>query len=306
VGDLLTSGKAEKRGRIIAIGESFLVTLIWSSSFVIVKIGLESLGPLTIAGLRYFLGAIILLPFLIKRKPLIGSISKNQWLHLILIGISAYTVGNGAMFWGLKYIPATTGSLLMGLIPLLVLIGGALFLKEIPTRWQVFGVILSLSGSVLFFSSGLNPGEPRGIMILGFGLAGFVTFSLLGRGIARERQLDTLTLTTLPLAIGGVLSMAIALIVEGIPQFTNSSLLVVIWLAVVNTSFAYMIYNHSLRELTALEMNMIMNLSPIFTALLSWILLGEKLSPVQILGMMIVIVGVIFVQRFTGSKAEKI
>jgi drug/metabolite transporter (DMT)-like permease len=292
------TGTTIERRRLIALGESLLVTLIWASTFVVVKIGLETLGPLTIAGLRYSLGAVVLLPFLIKRQSLKTPISEELWLRLILIGVSAYTIGNGALFWGLKYVPATTGSFLMSLIPLLVLAGGALLLREIPTRWQIFGVLLSLFGSVLFFSSGMSPGEPKGIVIVGVGLIGFLAFSLLGRGIARDGKLDTLTLTALPLAIGGILSMLLALIVEGIPQFTPKSILIVLFLAVVNTSLGYLLYNHSLRELTALEMNMVLNLSPIFTALLSWVLLGETLSMVQILGMMVVIVGVIFVQRF--------
>ncbi len=292
------TGTTIERRRLIALGESLLVTLIWSSTFVIVKIGLETLGPLTIAGLRYFLGAVVLLPFLIKRQSLKTPISKELWLRLILIGVSAYTIGNGALFWGLKYIPATTGSFMLSLIPLFVLAGGAFLLREIPTEWQIFGVFLSLFGSVLFFSSGLGPGEPKGIVIVGVGLIGILAFNLMGRGIARDGKLDTLTLTALPLAIGGILSMLLALIVEGIPQFTPKSILIVLFLAVVNTSLGYLLYNHSLRELTALEMNMVLNLSPIFTALLSWVLLGETLSTIQILGMMVVIVGVIFVQRF--------
>lgn len=296
---------AIERRRLIAIGESLLVTLIWSSTFVVVKIGLETLGPLTIAGLRYFLGAVVLLPFLIKRQSLKTPISKELWLRLILIGVSAYTIGNGALFWGLKYIPATTGSFMLSLIPLFVLAGGAFLLREIPTRWQIFGVFLSLVGSVLFFSSGIGPGEPKGIVVVSIGLVGILGFNLLGRGIARDGKLDTLTLTTLPLAIGGLLSMVLALIVEGIPLFNGKSILIVLWLAVVNTALGYLLYNHSLRELTALEMNMFLNLSPLFTAILSWVFLGETLGTIQILGMVVVIVGVIFVQQFNDPVRSK-
>ncbi|NQS92369.1 MAG: DMT family transporter, partial [Chloroflexi bacterium] len=254
--------------KYLAVFVALLVTVIWSSTFVIVKIGLETMGPLTIAGLRYSLGALVLLPFLLLKRGEKKPISKNLWVRLILIGISAYTIGNGALFWGLKFIPATTGSFLMSLIPLLVLVGGALVLKEIPTGWQIFGVFLSLFGSVLFFSGGIQSGEPLGIIILVVGLVGFMTFSLLGRGIARERSLDTLTLTTLPLAIGGVTTVCLALLVEGLPVFNTKAIIIVLWLTLVNTSLGYMLYNYALRELTALEMNMIMNLSPLFTALI--------------------------------------
>ncbi|TFG48852.1 MAG: hypothetical protein E4H33_03445 [Anaerolineales bacterium] len=283
--------------KYLAVFVAILVALIWSSTFVIVKIGLETLGPLTIAGSRYSLGALALAPFLLLKRRERKPVPKNLWIKLILIGISSYTIGNGALFWGLKFIPATTGSFLMGMIPLLVLVGGSLVLKEIPTGWQIFGVLLSLFGSVLFFSGGILPGEPQGIIILAIGLLGFMTFSLLGRGIARKRSLDTLTLTTLPLAIGGLTTVCLALFVEGFPVFNTNAIIIVFWLAFVNTSLGYMLYNHALRELTALEMNMIMNLSPLFTALLSWGFLGERLAGIQIIGMLVMIGGVAFVQR---------
>ncbi len=290
-------GYIKKNRRTLALLEALLATVIWSSSFVVVKFGLETLGPLTIAGLRYSLGAIVLAPFLLLKRGERKPIPKNLWPRLALIGISSYTIGNGALFWGLKYIPATTGSFLMGLIPLLVMIGGVIFLKEIPTKWQGFGVFISLVGSVIFFSGGLKAGETLGIAILALGLVGFMAFSLLGRSIARERSLDTLVLTTVPLIIGGLSTICIALVVEGIPQFTIRSLWVVAWLALVNTSLGYLLYNHALRELTALEMNMVMNLTPLFTAFISWILLGERLGLLQGLGLIVMIVGVILVQR---------
>ncbi|HDD56105.1 MAG TPA: hypothetical protein ENG59_07685 [Chloroflexi bacterium] len=301
--DLKSTRGSTKRLKWIAIAEAFLATLIWSSSFIFVKMGLDSLGPLTIAGLRYTLGFVMLFPLLLIRKAKIGPISKNLWLRLILIGISSYTIGNGAMFWGLKYIPATTGSLMMGLIPLLMLVGAALFLKEIPSGWQILGVILSLLGSGIFFAGGFQPGETLGLVIMAVGLVGFMAFGLLGRGIAREGSLDTLTLTALPLLIGGVITLISALGLEGLPTFSRHSVFIVLWLALVNTAFGYWIYNHALRKLTALEMNMVMNLSPLFTALLSWIILGEHLVGIQFLGMLIMISGVGFVQL--GSSSSK-
>ncbi len=291
--------------RRLALFEALLVTIIWSSTFVIVKMGLESLGPLTIAGLRYLIGSLVLAPFLILRRSSRAPVSKKLWPKLILIGISAYTIGNGALFWGLKYIPATTGSFLMSMIPLLVLFGGAILLKEIPTRWQIMGVILSLFGSGLFFSSGLMPGEPQGVVILSIGLLGIMVFSLVGRGIARDKQLDTLRLTTLPLLIGGGVSLLLAFAIEGLPLITWRGFLIVSWLAIINTAGGYLLYNHALQELTALEMNMVMNLSPLFTALLGWILLGEILSLRQIIGMLVVVGGVILVQRSARPEAAK-
>jgi drug/metabolite transporter (DMT)-like permease len=291
--------------RIVAIGESALATIIWASSFVFVKIDLEYMGPLTIGGFRYFLAFLVLLPFLVRKGRIRQPRSRGMWLRLFAIGISAYTLGNGALFLGLKYLPATTVSFLMSLSPLLILIGAAVWLKEIPTGWQVFGIIVSLLGSVLFFSMGFQSGEPVGIMIVIVGLIGFMLFGVLGREIAKGKQLDTLTLTTIPLAIGGGFLLLIAFPLEGMPLLSTKSVGIVLWLAVVNTALAYVLYNHSLQILTALEMNMMLNLTPLGTALLAWWLLGERLGFVQIIGMVVMITGVIFVQRSHNNQSEK-
>lgn len=291
--------------RVVAIGESVLATTIWASSFVFVKIGLGYMGPLTIAGFRYFLAFLVLLPFLIRKGTIRQPISKGIWLRLFAIGVSAYTVGNGALFFGLKYLPATTVSFLMSLSPLLILIGSAVWLKEIPTRWQVLGIIVSLFGSVLFFSSGLQSGEPAGIIIVIIGLIGFMIFGILGREIAKVKQLDTITLTTIPLAIGGGFLLLIAFPLEGMPLLSTKSIGIVLWLAIVNTALAYVLYNHSLQILTALEMNVMLNLAPLGTALLAWWLLDERLGFVQIIGMAVMIIGVILVQRTRNKQSEK-
>jgi len=291
--------------RIVAIGESVLATVIWASSFVFVKRGLEYMGPLTIAGFRYFLAFLVLLPFWAYRGMIEPPMSRGIGLRLFALGISAYTIGNGALFWGLKYLPATTVSFLMSLSPLLILLSGAVWLKEMPTRWQVFGVIVSLFGSVLFFSSGLQSGEPIGIIIVMVGLMGFMLFGILGREIAKGKQLDTLTLTTIPLAIGGGFLLLIAFPLEGMPLLSRESVGIVLWLAIVNTALAYVLYNHALQRLTALEMNVMLNLTPLGTALLAWWLLGERLGFVQIIGMVIMIVGVIFVQSSHNNRSKR-
>jgi drug/metabolite transporter (DMT)-like permease len=62
------------------------------------------------------------------------------WFKLLIIGISAYFIGNGAMFWSLKFLPTTTFSLLMNFQPLIILFFGAVWLKEEPSFGQIVGV----------------------------------------------------------------------------------------------------------------------------------------------------------------------
>jgi len=280
----------------LAILEAVFVNVIWASSFIFVKLVLKDLGPLTIGGLRYFIGFLVLLPFML-RKGRLYVLPGRMWLRLLLIGLSAYTIGNGAMFWSLKYLPATTVSFMMSLITLLVLFGSVLWLKEIPTWLQTVGILVTLGGTALFFSIGLKSGEPRGMAILCIGLISFTLFGVLGREAARGQKVDTLSLTAIPLAFGGGLLLLIALPLEGLPHAPLATWGLVLWLAVVNTALGYILYNHALQVLTAFEMNVMLNLSPLWTALMAWFLLGERLTVIQWIGMVIVAGGVALVQR---------
>lgn len=266
---------------------------------MLVKLALTELHPLTITGLRYFVGFLILVPLMIRNGSLasLRAISRKTWIRLVLVGICGYPIGNGAMNWGLQFLPATTGSLLLGLTPLLVLFLGIFWLREIPTRAQIFGLAIAMIGTALFFSTGLALGEGWAVAVVSFGLIGFVLFSIFGREIARDQHVDTLSLTALPLAIGGAILLLVALPLEGLPQFSANSLFIVLWLAAINTAFAYLIYNHSLQVMTALEMNILNNLAPLITAGIAWLLLGEKLEPLQLIGIVITLVGVFLVQR---------
>ncbi|MBI4791110.1 MAG: DMT family transporter [Chloroflexi bacterium] len=285
-----------KPSRLVAIAEALLANLIWASSFVLVKIGLNDVGPLMLGGLRYFTAFVLLLPLMLPNVAVYRALSRRLWVRLILLGIAAYTVGNGALFWGLQYVSATTGSFEMSLTPLLVLFVGIFWLKEIPSREQFVGIAIVVVGSALFFSTGLSVDEPLGLSIVAIGILGIALSGILGREVARDRRVDTLFLTAIPLAFGGGLVFLFGLLFENAPRLTLTAVFVIVWLAVVNTALAYMLYNHSLQALTALEVNIMMNITPLATAALAWILLGERLDAIQIVGMVIVIIGVGLVQ----------
>ena len=285
-----------RSARLLAIVEGLAVSLIWASSPVIIKMGLGHLPPLTLAGLRYFTAFLLLLPLMARSNGWRNNPAPGHWLRLLLMGLCAYTIGNGSLFWGLQYMPATTGSLMLSMVPLPVLFLSILWLREQPTWRQVVGLAVTLGGGVLFFSPGLGPSEPLGMAVSSAGLVAFALFTILGREAARGRSVRTLPLTTIPLGFGGGLLLAIALFTEGTPHPGVAGLLIVLWLAVVNTAVGYLLHNHALRELTALELNVVLNLAPLATALLAWFLLGERVTAVQIVGMGVVIVGVVVVQ----------
>jgi len=140
-----------------ALTEGLLVSLIWASSFVIIKIGLTFLPPFTLAGLRYFSAFLLLVPILFtgERAPR-QVLDRDTWFQLAVMGLAAYLVGNGLLFWSLQVLPATTGSFLYSFTPIMVLLLGMIALREFPTRLQLAGIGIAVLGSYVFFAVHLS------------------------------------------------------------------------------------------------------------------------------------------------------
>lgn len=290
--------------RPLALVEGVLTTIIWSSTVVLVKLALPALGPLTIAALRYSLGGLLLLPFMKRPFHTLRNLSPGMWGQLLLLGLWSNAIGNGLLYVALRWLPATTISVLLNMVPSAVLLGALLWLKEIPTPLQVLGVVVGLLGGGVFFSSQRFAVHPLGLALIVVSLACFAAFILLSRKIIRQQLVDTLTLTALPLLLGGVVLLPISVVAEGLPSFSPYAWSIVLFMAAVNSALAYMLYNHALKALSALELSTIINLAPVATALIAWPLLGELLDTIQIAGMLVAIAGVTLVVR--GGRPERV
>ncbi len=282
--------------KAFALLEGCLFVLFASGGIILVKLALADVGPFMLAALRFFLGFLLLLPFLTRDLKAVQALKPKQWGQLLLIGLSAYTVGNAIGFWGLEFLPASTAAFLMSFSPVLTLIAGALWLKEFPGKIQLLGVSVLLAGSALFFSGGIEAGQLQGLGLISISLVSMVFFWLLSRKLARENAIKTLPLTALPLALGGGLLFFIALPLEGVVPMPPIFWLWLMLMVVFSTSLSFMLYNHALQTLTAFEMNTLISTVPLLTALMAFLFLNESLSLMQWLGMLIAVCGVVLVQ----------
>ena len=103
-----------------------LVTFLWSSSWVQIKIGLVDIPALPFAGLRYSLAFFCLLPFAVRSGQLgaLRHLPRAAWVRLVLLGLLFYAVTQGAQFVSLAYLPALTTSLILSFTTILVALLG--------------------------------------------------------------------------------------------------------------------------------------------------------------------------------------
>ena len=279
--------------------QALFVTFLWSTSFIIIKIGLKDLSPLLFAGMRYFLAFIILFPFLFNGKNLgnLKKVNKADWYKLLVLGFLFYTITQAAQFIGLSLLPSVTVSIILNFTPLFVAIVAILFLNEIPTALQWVGVILFIMGVfVYFYPLKFSGGYLSGILIMLLGVLANALSSILGRSVNREAKLEPVVITVISMGFGSIILFIISLIVEGLPDLSLISLIYIIWLAAVNTAFAFNLWNLTLRSLTAVESSIINGTMLIQIAFLAWIFLGENLTFGKICGMIITSLGAFLVQ----------
>lgn len=283
-----------------AIGIALFVTLLWSSSWVLIRWGLdgEGLEPITFAALRYGLAAVVVVAWmLIRERPtaIRAKVDRATVLRIVGLGIVMYALTQGAQFVAIDNQPAATTSLVLSLSPLLVAGLAVVSLGEIPARRQLIGAVLVISGAWLYFSGDLGA-TTVGMIAALVGLGANVGASLLGRHINREQRLSSVVVTALSMSVGAALLVVVGLAAEGIPSISAKAWLIIAWLAVVNTAVAFTLWNLSLRRLSAVESVGINNTMMIQIALLAWLFLDEPLGTGEIAGIILVSAGVFLTQ----------
>jgi drug/metabolite transporter (DMT)-like permease len=289
-----------------AVLQALLVTFLWSTSWVLIKLGLKaSLPAVTFAGLRYGLAFACLLPFVLgnsRHRQVLRSLSRSTWLQLALLGLVMYTLTQGAQFIGLEFLPAATLTLLLNFSPILVALFSSAANQEAPSLVQWGGIMLSSLGALVYFLPfDIPSGQTLGFAVALAGVLANAGASLLGRQVNRRAGLPAIVITTTSMGIGGLLLLAGGAIGQGFGRLDGTQWLIIAWLAVVNTAFAFTLWNNTLRTLTAIESSVINNTMLPQIAILAWIFLGESLDLRQILGLALVAVGTLIVQLWRRS-----
>jgi drug/metabolite transporter (DMT)-like permease len=276
-----------------------LVAFLWSTSWVLIKIGLEDIPALTFAGLRYTLAFACLLPLAWRsgHRVTLRRLSRAEWGQLVALGLFMYAVAQGGQYLALDRLPAITISLLLNFTAVIVALLGIAMLAEVPTLAQWGGIAIYLIGVVAYFYPAAIPtGQVIGLSFALLCVLGTSLGTIIGRDVNRRETLSPLAITTVSMGIGALIMLAAGVAAQGLPTLSLQSWAIIAWLALVNTAFAFTLWNHTQRTLPAVESGVIANTMLIQIAILAWVFLGERLSPREIGGLALAAVGTLIVQ----------
>jgi drug/metabolite transporter (DMT)-like permease len=293
------SQRGRRSSHLGAALQALLVTFLWSTSWVLIKIGLQDLPPLTFAGLRYSLAFLCLLPFALRPANLapLRRLSGRGWMRLVVLGLLFYAVTQGTQFLGLSILPSVTVSLLLNFTTAAVALMAIPLLAERPTPLQWGGVLLNVVGVVIYFYPVSIPvGQAVGLIVVTLGTLANAASSILGRHVNRAGDVPPLTVTVVSMGIGAGALLVTGVLTQGLPPLSPIHWAIVGWLAVVNTAFAFTLWNHTLRTLSATQSSIINSTMLVQIAVLAWLFLGERLTWQEGIGMVLAGIGAMIVQ----------
>lgn len=289
--------------RLLMITATFLM----GSSFVASKILLSSGIPaLPLAGWRFLVAAIATLPILLTQKGRLSTVllppglAARDWLTVVVIGLLQTTLMMGLLFLSLQTVSATTAAILLFTQPTWVAVLSRLILREQLSRFRVFGLIFGIAGVTLMIGSFDN--NLAGGALIGKLLALGSAFCWAVATVVNKRikiPLGAWTLNLWQMFIGALALLAIAYVSgESWPAATTPAEWGwFLWLAVPASTGSFGLWFTALSRGTAMRTSGYLFLAPLFTVLLSVVVLGAVLSWRQFLGGVLVGVGLWLVNR---------
>lgn len=273
--------------------------LFWGLSFVWFKIAIKYYEPITIIFLRLVISGMLLLLFLfitgkferIRRQDI------KWFLALAFTQPFCYFLGES---FGLKLVSSTIASVIISTIPVFSPLIAYYTIKEKFSRYSLAGIMVSFAGVlIMIVRKDLTlSAAPMGIALLFFAVLSALFYAIIIRKFSFSYS--PLTIITAQNVIGIFYFLPLFLLMDFshfiTVQPTFELISALLQLAVFASTFAYMLYIITLREFGVTKANIFTNLIPIFTAIASWIILGELLTVAKVAGMIIVIFGVIISQ----------
>ena len=283
---------------------AILITAIWGINFSVIKLGLSSVEPFTLAGIRFTLCALPLLLFI--KKPDV------PWRYLISYGL-VFGIG----LWGLVNLGIRTGlsagiaSLLLQFSAFFTLLLGRLVLKESLSRYQIAGFMIACGGllSIVFITDGSVTFS--GMLLV---LAGAIAWSIANiiNKKAGTRQVFAFLVWSsvfapVPLFLLDWLANGTRGYMSLISHMDARALLSVLFQVYPNTLFGYWVWNSLLKQYPVSTVAPLSLLVPVFGILGSMAIFGETITPVKILALLLIISGLVvglYGRRLTRFFAE--
>lgn len=297
-----------------------LLAVVWGSSFLFIKIALdEGLAPLTIVSYRALFGSLLLGLVLLARGGRLP-LQWGVWRHMGFLALTNIVVPMALIAWGQQYIPSGMASILNAMVPMFTVLMAVLLLHdEALTRVRAGGMAIGFVGVVLLASPSLGAiGSDEDALFAVAGMAAVALAAVFyamaavytrrrvtGHAIIRGADGSSRPPQPAEIAFGSTFAallmlIPLVLIFEpgggGYPvPSSDAAWFAIVWLGLLGTGFAYLLFFRLIERWGATRTTLVTYVIPVVAIALGFVLLGERLRPIELLGAALIIGGVVLV-----------
>ncbi|MEI3852869.1 MULTISPECIES: EamA family transporter [unclassified Ensifer] len=271
-----------------------IAPVIWGSTYIVATEFLQGFSPLTVALLRALPAGLLLL-LIVRRLP-----HGIWWFRAIALGALNISIFLSMLFVAAYRLPGGVAATVAAVQPLIVVFIAALLLKAPIRPVSLVAAIVGIIGVALLVLTQAALDE----IGIAAGLAGAVSMAF-GNVLARKWKSpeSLLTSTAWQLAAGGLLLVPVALAFEpAVPFSTVPNLLALAWLSLIGAALTYVLWFRGIARLESAAVSALLFLSPLTAVLLGWVFLGQSLSVLQIVGVLLVIGSIWLSQRVSARS----
>ena len=268
---------------------------IWGGMYVVSKVVLNVIPPFTLLTMRLVLG-ILSLGIIIAIRPKTNMTRIQAW-QIFLVGFIGYGVSLGFQFVGTKLSTASNGALVTSATPAFILIFAPFLLSEKTTPRRILALIISTLGVIAVIdprNAELSPTLFWGNISLLAAALTWALYSVLVRKVTQTT--DVITSTAIMLAGGlptGFLLSTWEIKTQGIGTITPGIIGGILFLGIISTAIAMFLWNYAFAELPAAVASLTFFAQPIVGSLLGWMFLKESITPLFLVGGMLIAIGLV-------------
>ncbi|GBD91710.1 putative inner membrane transporter YedA [bacterium BMS3Abin04] len=282
-----------------------LICLLWGSTWLAIRIGLDAFPPMFAAGLRFSLASVFILIFMLLQGVSIQKDKLSVKLYLIM-GFFSFVVPFGLVYWAEQYIPSGLASILFGSFPFFVIIYSKMALPHDSVDiFKIIGVTIGFLGIVIIFSDDFSLNFTLNL----WGMLAVVLSAAMQGGIAviikkYGNHLNPLSMNLIPLLIGGIVLLFLGIMFEDTADivYKTPAVLSVVYLAFFGTLMTFTIYYWLMKRMNVVILSLSAFITPIIAVLIGWLFAAEKLSERDIMGSSLVLIGILFA-NFKGLRS---
>lgn len=283
------------------------ISLIWGSTWLAIRFGLESLTPFLSAGLRFLVAAAVIYIVMFYKKLKVQRDDAAIKIYLQM-GFFSFVIPFGLVYWGQQYIASGLASVLFAVYPFFIAIFSKISIPdEKIDKFKIIGMVLGFIGIIIIFSDNINFSLNTDFMgMLAVLLSGIMQASIAVTIKKNGKHLNSLTMNLIPMLIAGLVMTIGAFFVEDLSRvvFDSKAISSVVYLGVFGSVVTFTSYYWLLKKINIILLSFIAFITPIIALILGWIVYDEVLLRHHMWGSVLVLLG-LFISNLASMSFRK-